>query len=527
MHTETITHKEWTEDKNHAIYLRLAKIATTKAVLSEKAKRRLNTLNKKYPKWTLAEDEQDEFSTWFELSVGGNGKPSLSPRDYHKLTEWLPRRTITRNDYPNETDWPNRCRNDFDTAVRALKESSKKNIWPTDRWREALQVWRDEKYTKKSWLQMAPVLSDAPDKFIQSSEHGISAWVQSIAKIVEKQQESDFLSICKRIIDLASDDDSKTSITDPLTLALNHPVGRVTEALFYYWNKGSLKDGQGIPGALETVFVKLLDKKITKLRHGRMFLFARIVTLYRIDQDWTKKYLLDFLDWQEAPSEAKLSWIGFLRSPHLYKPLIIEIKRSLLETAKHYDDLGWAKEQYADSLTFISLTNPGDTFTKKELAAATAVLPLAGLPIVVRTLERMLVSAEGRRSEYWNNRVKPYLKGIWPQNVDRKTAEVSKGLARVCIAAGNEFPDALNELEGWLAPETHPTHAIRNLCEENLCKEFPLDALKFLTKIIDSGSYFIPQELKECLNDIKNADPKLASTDDFSSLENLCKSRGA
>ena len=526
MRPETITRERRAKKKDRAIYLRLAKIETTKAVLGKKAKRRLNTLNKKYPKWTLAEDEQDEFSVWFESGPEDDRELLLSPKDYRELVEWLQKCTITRDYYLDKTDWPNRCRNDFDTAAQALKELSKKNIWPAYRWQEALQVWRDEKYTKKSWLQMASVLSNAPDKFIQSSEHEISAWMRDIAKIVEKQQESNFLSICKRIIDLAPDDDSKTG-TDPLALALNHPVGRVTEALFYYWNKGSLKDGQGIPRALKIVFAKLLDKKITKLRHGRIFLFTRIVTLYRIDQAWTKKYLLGFLDWQKAPSEAKLAWIGFLRSPHLYKPLIIEIKRSLLETAKNYEGLGRAKEQYANSLTFISLTNLGDTFTEEELFAATATLPLAGLPIVARTLERMLVSAEGRRSEYWNNRVKPYLKGIWPQYKNRKTAEVSRGLARVCIATGNEFPDALNELGVWLMPETHPTHAIRNLRQENLCEKFPLDALKFLTKIIDSGSYFISQELKECLNDIKKAEPKLTRTDDFSSLENLCKSRGA
>ena len=525
MDMENITRERWAKIKDRAIYLRLAKIETTKAMLSEKAKRRLNTINKKYPNLPLAEDERNEFRCWMESSSGDDRKVSPSPKNYLELVEWLQECTITRNDYLKTTDWPNRCGNDFDTAVRALKELSEKNIWPTDRWQEALQVWQDEKYTKNSWLNMGPVLSNAPDDFIRSSEHDISAWVRAIAKVVETKQESDFFSICKRIIDLASDDDDETNITDPLTLALNHPVGCVTEALFHYWNKGSLKDRQGIPRAIKTVFAKLLDKKITKLRYGRMFLFEHIVALYCIDQAWTKKHLLEFFDWQKTPNEAKLAWIGFLWSPSLHTPFIIEIKRSLLETAKHYDDLGQAKEQYANLLTIISLNNPGDTFTNEELVTATATLPMAGLPTVARTLEDMLGSAEDQRGEYWNNRVKPYLRGIWPQNVNRITPEVSKSLVLVCIAAGNEFPDALKELVDWLIPETHPLHAIKNLHQQNLCKEFPSDALKFLTKIVDSESRFPSKELRECLNDIKNTDQKLTKDDDFSYLDRICRSR--
>ena len=525
MYIENITRKRWTEIKDHDIYLRLAKIETTKATLSKKAKRRLNTINKKYPILPLAEDERNEFRCWMESSSGDDRKISPSPKNYLELVEWLQECTITRNDYLKTTDWPNRCGNDFDTAVRAMKELSEKNIWPTDRWQEALQVWQDEKYTKNSWLNMGPVLSNAPDDFIRSSEHDISAWVRAIAKVVETKQESDFFSICKRIIDLASDDDDEINITDPLTLALNHPVGRVTEALFHYWNKGSLKDRQDIPRAIKTVFAKLLDKKITKLRYGRMFLFEHIVALYYIDQAWTKKHLLEFFDWQKAPNEAKLAWIGFLWSPRLYTPFIIEIKRSLLETAEHYDDLGRAKEQYVNLLTIISLNNPGNIFTNEELATATATLPTAGLPTVARTLEDMLGSAEDQRSEYWNNRVKPYLRSIWPQNVNRITPEVSKSLVLVCIAAGNEFPDALKELVDWLIPETHPLHAIKNLHQQNLCKEFPSDALKFLTKIVDSKSWFPSKELRECLNDIKNADQKLTKDDDFSYLDRICRSR--
>jgi hypothetical protein len=76
------------------------------------------------------------------------------------------------------------------------------------------------------------------------------------------------------------------------------------------------------------------------------------------------------------------------------------------------------------------------------------------------------------------------------------------------IAARNKFPAALNMVEPWLQPIKHPDHAVSQLCKSGLCKQFPNDALKLLNRIIDDQPW-APNELRQCLDEIVQAEPKL------------------
>ena len=136
------------------------------------------------------------------------------------------------------------------------------------------------------------------------------------------------------------------------------------------------------------------------------------------------------------------------------------IKTSFLETASHYDTLDRYGTQYATLLTSAGLEG-GDTFTKPELRAATEALPEGGLRDCTEALVDALEAAGRRRIEYWRNRVRPYLQAIWPKGIDKKTPQVSECLGRLCIAAGDEFPEALQELRHWLQPPQYAGRLMR------------------------------------------------------------------
>lgn len=519
MFREDIEEEEWTRLVDREMWLRLVKIQAAGGVLSQVVKTKLDELTQQYSSWKLAEDERDEFPYW--LGEGDEWREfSYTPRRRRELAEWL--KDHDTPDHWKEDDWRKRCGDDFPTTACALCALAKEGVWPGNRWGEALQAWSEDKLIKRSWRYMGPVLINAPDELVQALGHGISSWLQAIAKTFEGSEEL-FLLLCKRILEVDYQDG--VDIEDPVTQAINHPVGQVSEALLRWWYRRSLEDDQGLPEVLKPIFTELCNTQIGKFRHGRVLLAARVIALYRVDHDWATEYLLPLFDWQRSTIEARSAWESFLWSPRLYRPLLAAIKEPMLETAAHYNELGNHAEQYADFLTFAAL-DPGDTFTPKELADATQRLPERGLRSSAQALVRALEGARDQRDEYWYNRVLPYLNNIWPKSRDLITSAISESFARLCLAAGGLFPEALQKLRHWLQPVQYSDYLVHILHEAKLCEQFPEDALAFLYAVVGDEAQGYPRELQQCLDEIEQADKQLTEDTRFVALVVLTRRHG-
>ncbi len=519
MFKDDLEQEEWARIVDRNVWLRLSKLQAAGAVLALEAKTRLGELTQRYPRWRLAEDERDEFPVW---TGGGDEWREFtpSPRRRRELVEWL--KEQGKPDHRKEDDWLLRCREDFPVTACALCALAKEDVWLDDRWRTALQAWSEDKLAKRSWRYMGIVLSDAPEELVQSLAHGISWWLQAIAKTFEGH-EALFLKLCRRILAMDHQDEEDTD--DPVGRAINHPVGHVTQALLHWWYRRALEDGQGLPEELKSCFTDLCNTQIVRFRHGRVLLAAHVIALYRVDQEWVAEYLLPIFDWQRSLAEAQSAWEGFLWSPRLYQPFMLAIKEPFLETAAHYDELGNHAEQYAAFLTFAAL-DPGDTFITEELADATRSLPADGLKSAAQALTNVLEGARDQRADYWRNRLLPYLRSIWPKSRELITPEISKSLARLCVAAGEAFPEALEELQHWLLPVQYPDYLVHLLHEAKLCEQFPADTLAFLDAVIDNEAQRLPRELQHCLNDIEQTDQQLANDARFIRLADLIRRRG-
>ena len=502
MFKDDIEPERWARIVDREIWLRLAKIVQAGAVLGEAGKKRLDALSAQYPEWELAADQRDEFPYWM-----GDGdewrKFVATPRRRRELIEWLKRQPAT--DHWQEDDWRQRCRDNFATTACALCALAREGVWPTERWREALQAWSEEKLIKRSWRYMAPVIADAPDEVLQALAHGVSWWIQAIAKTFEGHEKL-FLSLTSRI--LALDHQEGVDTDDPVMRAINHPIGHVTQALLHWWYRRSLEDEQGLPNELSPIFTALCDTRIDKYRHGRVLLAAHVIALFRVDPDWARQNLLPLFDWQHSESEARSAWEGFLWSPRLYRPLMEAIKPFFLDTARHYAALGKHDGQYAALLTFAAL-DPGDTFTTAELGRATRALPSDGLHDAAQALVRALEGAGNQRADYWANRVAPYLRSIWPKTREHTSPNIAESLERLCVAAQDAFPEAFTMLRAWLQPPAHPDFLVHQLHEADLCRQFPQASLDFLDLVIGEQAQWPPGDLGACLEQIRNVDPAL------------------
>ena len=79
----------------------------------------------------------------------------------------------------------------------------------------------------------------------------------------------------------------------------------------------------------------------------------------------------------------------------------------------------------------------------------------------------------------------PFLTEIWPKDRQNMSTPIAENLARLSIAAGDEFSDALATSIDWLQP-FDPHHILYLLGESDLCSRFPQDVLTLLARIIDN-----------------------------------------
>ena len=532
MYPDDIEPERWNLIVDRDIWLRLAKIAEAGTALSEDGEKKKEQIQAKYPEsqWQLAADQRDEFSCWMHVGSVGELRNVTSPRR-RELIEWLRQNPDTDPDTDpwQQDDWPQRCRDHFATSACALYALTREDLWPKDRWREALQVWSEGKHRKRSWRYMAPVVANVPDAVLQPLAYHVSYWLRAIAETFKDQEahEAHFFALVERILALDIEDGVDHDIEndvdhgDLILTAKGHTVGHITQALLNWWYRGSLKDGQGLPEELKARFTGFCDTKIDKFRHARVLLARHIIALFRVDRNWTTQQLLPLFDWQ-VPREARAAWQGFLCSSRLYRPLIEALKPAFLDTAGHYEKLGEFQRQYPALLVSAAL-DLGDTFTKTELKNATCSLPANGLHDAAQALVDALESAGDQRANYWSNRVAPYLREIWPQTRDRVSPEISESFARLCIEAQDKFPEALEQLHDWLQPVEYPDFLVARLHKAGLCGEFPEEALEFLSRVVGEQTQFLPDDLGDCLKAIESASPELNADQRFKRLSNYLR----
>jgi len=500
-----VADEHWRPRADRAAWLRLAKLASTGQPLGELAQARLEELSVAYPRWELAENERDEFSHW----MSGSGDPDFegqrqlerAPLEHTNLMDWLLKPKV--DDFFYEDDWRVLCRDKFHVAFRALRGLAQAGHWPSERWNEALQVWSDQTHLRRSWRLVPPVLTRASDETLRDMAHSVSWWMEAPAKSLDRHEEI-FLSLCRRV--LALDHDDSEGDAQPTQHAINHPIGHITQALLNYWLSKQPRDGEGLPEELKAIFTDLCDTRVHQFRHARVLLATHVIALFRVDREWAEHSVLPLFRWQTSHTQARAAWEGFLWSPRLYRPLLAAFRADFLETANHYADLDELDSQYATFLTYVALDR-ADTFTASELSAATDSLPAQGLRECAQALARALEGSGERRSEYWENRIEPYWREIWPKARDRATPGISEELARLVVAAGDAFPRAIATVKEWLQPFDHPSFIVHRLHESGLCRKHPKDALTLLHVLV-RNDFWPVNKLASCMEEIVIAWPE-------------------
>jgi hypothetical protein len=532
MYRDDLEPEDWERLLARSIWLVLAKLNASGLVLGGGSAARLAELSRLHPQWQLAPNESDEFSHW----MSGTGDPGyqdsrdvdIAPRKRSELVQWLVKPRPDQRPFYEDT-WRDVCRTRFFHSFLALRDLAGQHIWPLERWREALQIWTEEGSILRSWRFAAPLVETMPDTLVQELAHSVASWLEAASKAIDRH-EVILLSICDRLLGLSLDEDSGIRGSDgepiqqPVTDAINHPFGRLTQALINLWFRRNPNDGDGLPTDIAPLFTRLCDLRERRFRHGRVLLSSKLIALFRVDRRWTEQYMLPLLDWTTDSAEAKAVWEGFLWSPRPYGPLLRAFKRQFLGTASHYGELGEHARQFAALLTYAAL-GPMDGYTVEEWRAALASLPQEGLEESAQALSQALEGAGEQREEYWRNRLQPFWQEIWPKSRELATADIAESLARMCVAAGAAFPEAEAAVQDWLCPIEHPHFVIHRLHESGLCVRFPAAALRLLAAIIDDQPWGA-HGLGRCLELIAQTGAGLTQDPQYQRLREYARRRG-
>ncbi len=520
----------WAQHVLSSTWLRLAKLKQTGLALGASAAACLEEISTAYPQWQLATNESDEFSHW----MSGTGDPDyedsrdvdIAPRKRQALVQWLTKPAPERWPFYEDT-WREVCRSRFFHSLSALCDLAQNDVWPAGRWREALQAWAEEGLVLRSWRYAAPLVQTMPDAVLQEIAHGVTWWMEAASKSINVH-ESILLKLCHRVLDLPIDAGTGMTrngapIDQPVTEAINHPVGHVTQALINLWFRQNPNDNDLLPADLKLIFTKLCDVQVDRFRHGRVLLGSRLIAFFRVDRSWAEQHLLPLFSWSN-PAEAKAIWEGFLWSPRLYQPLLSIFKSQLLDSANHYADLGEHRQQFAVFLTYAAL-GPTEGYSVDEFRSAISALPQEGLEESAQALSQVLEGAADQREDYWKHRAQPFWQQIWPKSRDLATPRIAESLTRLVIAARGEFPRALTAVYDWLQPIERPHYVVHLLHESGLCKRFPTEVLQLLNAVI-ADQQWAPRELGQCLDEIAGVASQLAQDSRYLKLREYSRRRG-
>ncbi|MCM7094476.1 anti-phage defense-associated sirtuin Dsr1 [Enterobacter chengduensis] len=533
MYRDELEEDRWQGLVARSVWLHLAKLKSSGLILGESAATRLVEISNIHPQWQLAANERDEFSHW----MSGTGDPDyedsrevdIAPRRRQDLVQWLTKPTPERQSYYEDT-WRDVCRTRFFHSLYALCDLAQNNVWPADRWREALQTWAEEEAVLRSWRYASRLVITMPDNLLHEIAQSLTWWMEAVSKSVNSN-ENMLLKLCHRVLALPIEVGSAAQIIhngvetyDAVGTAINHPIGHVTQVLINQWFELNPNDNDMLPPHLKPIFTSLCDEEVERFRHGRVLLGSRLIAFFRVDRSWTETHLLPLFDWSN-PVEAKAVWEGFLWSPRLYPPLMTAFKSQFLDSANNYINLGEHRQQFAAFLTYAAL-DPTEGYTVEEFRNAIGILPPEGLEESALALSQELEGAAEQCEDYWRNRVQPFWLKIWPKSRDLATPLISESLTHLVIAARGEFPAALTQVLDWLKPIEHPHYVVHKLHESGLCNQYPAEALLLLSIIITDEKW-MPEELGQCLDEIVQTSPQLAHDVKYQRLINNLRKRSA
>jgi hypothetical protein len=498
---DEMTADEWNEHSDDSIWIRLAKYQGAGGQLSARSKETLDAIQTRLPSLELAADESDEFHMYFGGGTRNRPASIFIPEEVTQLAEWLIKHP--KNDHWAPDNWPQLCKQQPELTAEALAQTMNRGVWLPDRWHAGLQTWADEEIAMSTWPLVKEHLLSAPDDRLILLANAVAYWAKHVAAKVP--HDHDLTNLMGRLIHLHRKEEPDLG-QEPMMRAVNHPIGMATEVLFHCWYAQELGDSIGLSEPPRALFTELCDPTVAAYRIGRVKLGDEFMNLYRVDAAWTKEHLLPLFDWKRSPEDARAVWYGWLWSGNLYWPLLSELKTEFTGTIAHYTDLGDCGKRLATWIAIIALDETAP-FNRAEMTSLVHDLPLEGLAEMLFAMHQNMASSADQRNAFWTNRIKPFVKDIWPKTKEKNTAATGEQFARIALQMGAKMSTALPVLRRYVKGDLY--WVLHELDEQDLCRSAPEACLDLLYLMDRPKERRRKDKLKQYLKTIAGQDQSL------------------
>jgi hypothetical protein len=415
-------------------------------------------------------------------------------------------------------DWKDLCKAELDLAVDTLLQLYDDGFESFHWWNSAFSNWANEKVVEASWMSLSKTILTFSEEFFASCSHGLSRWMQAIAKRISHDDDT-FLALIDRIFSCSLSDQRIDN--DYVTSAINNPVGISTLALMDWWFNKKPKDGDLLTHDIKQLLEKICTQETEKFINGKVILASYSLSLFRIDPGWTKSFLFPLFDWGMPRESTVACWQGFLWNPRITLPFLDEFKKYLLLTVNHRDKLRLGIQNYVRIITNIGIHKP-EFFTYKEIATIISKFDAQELIYVSNFIKELMEGAGDKLEEIWDRRLSKFFQYCWPKRSNLFDENISQTIALICIRAEVIFEKVYHELQFYISAIEYPEYVLMELEITSLCEKFPETTLKLIDKIIGPDSKLVNStSLESCLGKIIKGKHSLKSTTKFQRLFSL------
>ncbi len=372
-------------------------------------------------------------------------------------------------------------------ALCALAEQER---WPASYWPAflgSLSFLSGEDEPPPTGLRdrMAAVLAGAPDSLFEALGADGAEFTIRIGEEYGPCREGEFVTLWRKVWRGMKEAAPDTNMDDPLTNALNHPAGKLAEAMLARMRQHQPEADAGIPEALRGCFDAICSDARGNL--GRVMLASRLYYLFMIDPGWTGRNLIARFHDPQGSQEAADLWSGYGYSPGRCcdSGLLAAFKEAFLDVLRtDWKDGNLGINNLKGLFISICLDTPGD-LTEEEIDSVVGQLSEKGLCKILWLLANRLQGSPEERALSWKDQVHPWLGRHWPPSKDRQTQETSESIMRLLSESGTAFPEAAE----WAADYLKPTNGrdLYLLDRNGLAALYPCPMLHVLDLVVDEN----------------------------------------
>jgi hypothetical protein len=502
---------------DRSIWLLLAKVKGWGYDLPAAASSVLRNLSNRYPAWGLGEGDRDEFPVWTGETTG---EPPVENED--EFLHAADGAVVARLSGPapiGPTDlrkWQRVVVVQPARASKLLSDLAAMGQWPNDVWETLLNGFASAKLGANDWSLFIVAMLQAPDSLYEKLSRQIAWLLHDVASILPNEADDEFWRAWDRAMPPAFQDEDTELTQDPITRAINIPVGLLTQAILDRLSTGRPRTAPDIANSQWDRLTVIADG--TSLPHtlARVLLASRLAWLHMLNPNWVERHLLNYMRW-DGSTEVSAVWQGYLWQARVTPELWKVIKADFLLAFGEKQKLRAFEEQIATLFAYLSIDQP-DWFSTEEVQTALRSTDVKGRAAISSVVATHLQGAGDKSDAMWTTTIGPWLARNWPKDHAFVDPTSALNLALAAAHAGGAFNRAVNLVAPFLTGSEGYSFVVDRLNETDLPERNADDVLRLLD-IVDTNYMWPDHKLRSLLARLQGARPALANDPKFRQLD--------